>query len=123
MERVRVVDMREHVVEVPPQEVIGKDNVVVTVDAVVYYQILDPVKAVYNVSDFLLAIVKLAQTNLRAIIGEIELDETLSGRDIINARLREELDKITDRWGVRITRVEIQRIDPPKDFRRQWPSK
>lgn len=123
MERVRVVDMREHVVEVPPQEVIGKDNVVVTVDAVVYYQILDPAKAVYNVSDFLLAIVKLAQTNLRAIIGEIELDEILSGRDIINARLREELDKITDRWGVRITRVEIQRIDPPKDFRRQWPSK
>ncbi|ASJ07417.1 SPFH domain-containing protein [Thermococcus pacificus] len=116
MERVRVVDMREHVVDVPPQEVICKDNVVVTVDAVVYYQIMDPVKAVYNVSNFLMAIVKLAQTNLRAIIGEMELDETLSGRDIINARLREELDKITDRWGVKITRVEIQRIDPPKDI-------
>ncbi len=116
MERVRVVDMREHVIDVPPQEVICKDNVVVTVDAVVYYQIIDPVKAVYNVSDFLTAIVKLAQTNLRAIIGEMELDETLSGRDLINARLREELDKITDRWGVKITRVEIQRIDPPKDI-------
>ncbi|CAB50468.1 Stomatin-like protein [Pyrococcus abyssi GE5] len=116
MERVKVVDLREHVIDVPPQEVICKDNVVVTVDAVVYYQILDPVKAVYNVSDFLMAIVKLAQTNLRAIIGEMELDETLSGRDIINAKLREELDKITDRWGVKITRVEIQRIDPPKDI-------
>ncbi|WP_457752777.1 SPFH domain-containing protein [Thermococcus sp.] len=116
MERVRIIDMREHVIDVPPQEVICKDNVVVTVDAVVYYQILDPVKAAYNVSDFLLAIIKLAQTNLRAIIGEMELDETLSGRDIINARLREELDKITDRWGVKITRVEIQRIDPPRDI-------
>ncbi|WP_054841407.1 SPFH domain-containing protein [Thermococcus peptonophilus] len=117
MERVKKVDMREHVIDVPPQEVICKDNVVVTVDAVVYYQIMDPVKAVYNVSNFLMAIVKLAQTNLRAIIGEMELDETLSGRDIINARLREELDKITDRWGgVKITRVEIQRIDPPKDI-------
>ena len=116
MERVKKVDMREHVIDVPPQEVICKDNVVVTVDAVVYYQILDPVKVVYNVSNFLMAIIKLAQTNLRAIIGEMELDETLSGRDIINARLREELDKITDRWGVKITRVEIQRIDPPKDI-------
>ncbi len=116
MERVRIIDMREHVIDIPPQEVICKDNVVVTVDAVVYYQILDPVKAAYNVSDFLLAIIKLAQTNLRAIIGEMELDETLSGRDIINARLREELDKITDRWGVKITRVEIQRIDPPRDI-------
>ncbi len=116
MERVRVIDMREHVVDVPPQEVICKDNVVVTVDAVVYYQIMDPVKAAYNVSNFLMAIIKLAQTNLRAIIGEMELDETLSGRDIINAKLREELDKITDRWGVKITRVEIQRIDPPKDI-------
>jgi len=116
MERVRIIDMREHVIDVPPQEVICKDNVVVTVDAVVYYQILDPVKAAYNVSDFLMAIIKLAQTNLRAIIGEMELDETLSGRDIINARLREELDKITDRWGVKITRVEIQRIDPPRDI-------
>ena len=116
MERVRVIDMREHVIDVPPQEVICKDNVVVTVDAVVYYQIMDPVKAAYNVSNFLMAIIKLAQTNLRAIIGEMELDETLSGSDIINARLREELDKITDRWGVKITRVEIQRIDPPKDI-------
>jgi len=116
MERVKVVDMREHVVDVPPQEVICKDNVVVTVDAVVYYQILDPVKVVYNVSNFLMAIIKLAQTNLRAIIGEMELDETLSGRDIINAKLREELDKTTDRWGVKITRVEIQRIDPPQDI-------
>ena len=116
IEKVKIVDVREHVIDVPPQEVICKDNVVVTVDAVVYYQVIDPIKAVYNVSDFLMAIIKLAQTNLRAIIGEMELDETLSGRDIINAKLREELDKITDRWGVKITRVEIQRIDPPRDI-------
>ncbi|WP_456398687.1 SPFH domain-containing protein, partial [Palaeococcus sp. (in: euryarchaeotes)] len=116
METVKKVDMREHVIDVPPQEVICKDNVVVTVDAVVYYQIMDPLKVTYNVSNFLMAIIKLAQTNLRAIIGEMELDETLSGRDIINARLREELDKITDRWGVKVTRVEIQRIDPPRDI-------
>ena len=116
VERVIKVDLREHVVDVPPQEVICKDNVVVTVDAVVYYQILDPKAAVYNVGNFLTAIVKLAQTNLRAIIGEMELDETLSGRDVINAKLQEELDKITDKWGVKVTRVEIQRIDPPQDI-------
>jgi len=116
LETVRIVDLREHVVDVPPQEVICKDNVVVVVDAVIYYQVIDPVKAIYNVSNYLIAIVKLAQTNLRAIIGEMELDETLSGRDVINAKLREELDKITDKWGVKITRVEIQRIDPPREI-------
>lgn len=103
--------MREHIILIHPQEVICKDNVVVTVDAVVYYQILDSVKAVYNVSNSLMAIIKLAQTNLHAITCEMELDETLPRRDMINAHLREELDKITDRWGVKITRVEIQHID------------
>jgi len=116
VDKVRKVDLREHVVDVPPQEVICKDNVVVTVDAVVYYKIFDSKKSVYNVSNLLMAIVKLAQTNLRAIIGEMELDETLSGRDTINSRLQAELDKVTDAWGVKITRVEIQRIDPPKDI-------
>lgn len=113
IDRVIKIDMREHVIDVPPQEVICKDNVVVLVDAVVYYKITDAPKAVYNVSNYLQAIVKLAQTNLRSIIGEMELDETLSGREYINAKLREELDKATDQWGVKVTRVEIQKIDPP----------
>ena len=113
IDRVIKVDMREHVIDVPPQEVICKDNVVVVVDAVVYYRIIDAPKAIYNVGNYLQAIIKLAQTNLRSIIGEMELDETLSGREIINAKLREELDKATDQWGVKVTRVEIQKIDPP----------
>ncbi len=116
LENVQIVDLRERVVDIQPQEVICKDNVVVVVDAIIYYQIVDPVKAKYNVNNFLLAIMKLAQTNLRSIIGEMELDETLSGRDIINVKLREELDKITDKWGVKVTRVEIQRIDPPREI-------
>jgi len=116
IETVKKIDLREMVIDIPPQEVICKDNVVVVVDAVIYYQVLDPVKSIYNVKDYRYAIIKLAQTNLRSIIGEMELDETLAGRDLINTRLREELDKITDRWGVKINRVEIQRIEPPKEI-------
>jgi len=116
IDKVTKVDMREHVIDVPPQEVICKDNVVVSVDAVVYYRIIDAPKAVYNVGNFLQAIIKLAQTNLRSIIGEMELDQTLSGREIINTKLREELDKATDQWGVKVTRVEIQKIDPPREI-------
>jgi regulator of protease activity HflC (stomatin/prohibitin superfamily) len=109
------VDMREQVVDVPPQEVITKDNVVVTVDAIVYYEATDPVKLVYNVANFYMAATKLAQTNLRNVIGEMELDEALTSRERINAKLREVLDDATDKWGVRIVRVEIKRIDPPED--------
>jgi regulator of protease activity HflC (stomatin/prohibitin superfamily) len=111
----RKVDMREQVVDVQPQEVITKDNVVVTVDAIIYYEATDPVKLTYNVADFYSAATKLAQTNLRNVIGETELDEALTSRDIINAKLREVLDDATDKWGVRIVRVEIKRIDPPVD--------
>jgi len=116
IERVIKVDLREKVVDVPEQEVICKDNVVVTVDGVIYYQIVDPKKAIYNVDDYLWAIVQLAQTTLRSIIGEMELDEVLSNREKINVRLREEIDNITDKWGIKVTRVEIKRIDPPKDI-------
>lgn len=115
VERLRRVDMREQVVDVPPQEVITKDNVVVTVDAVVYYQATDPVKLVYNVANFVLAATKLAQTNLRNIIGDMDLDDALTSRDVINAALRQILDEATDVWGTRVVRVEIQRIDPPGD--------
>jgi regulator of protease activity HflC (stomatin/prohibitin superfamily) len=100
---------------VPPQEVITKDNVVVTVDAVVYYEATDPVKLVYNVANFYLAATKLAQTNLRNVIGEMQLDESLTSREKINAALRQILDDATDKWGVRVVRVELQRIEPPLD--------
>lgn len=109
------VDMREQVVDVPPQEVITRDNVVVTVDAVVYYEATDPVKLIYNVADFYTAATKLAQTNLRNVIGDMALDDTLTSRETINAELRKILDEATDKWGTRVVRVEIQRIDPPRD--------
>ena len=115
IETMKKVDMREIVVDVPPQEVITKDNVVVTVDAIVYYQIMDPVKVEYNIANFRLAATKLAQTNLRNVIGDMELDETLTSREKINAQLRKILDDATDKWGVKVSRVELQRIDPPHD--------
>lgn len=115
VDRLTKVDMRENVVDVPPQEVITKDNVVVTVDAVVYYEATDPVKLIYNVANFYLAATKLAQTNLRNVIGEMQLDESLTSREKINAALRQILDDATDKWGVRVVRVELQRIEPPVD--------
>ncbi len=115
IEKVRKVDMREQVVDVPPQEVITKDNVVVTVDAVVYYQATDPVKLAYNVANFIVAATKLAQTNLRNVVGDMDLDEALTSREKINTELRVILDEATDVWGTRVVRVEIQRIDPPAD--------
>ncbi len=115
IERIRRVDMREIVVDVPPQEVITKDNVVVTVDAVVYYQATDPVRLAYKVQNFVLAATKLAQTNLRNVIGDLDLDDALTSRETINAQLRDILDEATDVWGTKVVRVEIQRIDPPAD--------
>jgi len=115
-DRISKIDMRENVVDVPPQEVITKDNVVVTVDAVVYYEATDPVKLIYNVANFYLASTKLAQTNLRNVIGEMQLDESLTSREKINATLRQILDDATDKWGVRVVRVELQRIEPPVDI-------
>jgi regulator of protease activity HflC (stomatin/prohibitin superfamily) len=115
VERIIKVDMREQVVDVPPQEVITKDNVVVTVDAVVYYQATDPVKLKYNINNFIQAATKLAQTNLRNLIGDLQLDEALTSRDRINTTLRAILDDATDMWGTKVIRVEIQRIEPPPD--------
>ncbi len=115
IEKIRKVDMREQVVDVQPQEVITKDNVVVTVDAVVYYQATDPVKLIYNVANFIVAATKLAQTNLRNVIGDMDLDSALTSRETINTELRLILDEATDVWGTRVVRVEIQRIDPPPD--------
>ena len=115
IDTIKRVDMREQVVDVPPQEVITSDNVVVSVDAVVFYEPTDPQRLVYNIANFVLAITKLAQTNLRNLVGELQLDGALTSRDRINATLREILDEATDKWGVRVVRVEIQRIDPPPD--------
>ena len=116
IDRMRKIDVREHVIDVPPQEVITKDNVVVTVDAVIYYQVTDPYKVVYNVRNFVSASIKLAQTNLRNQIGELELDQSLTSREKVNMQLRDVLDEATDKWGVKVTRVEIKKIDPPKDI-------
>ena len=115
LERMIKVDMREQVVDVPPQQVITKDNVAVEVDAVVYYEVTDPVKVTYNVANFYIAATKLAQTNLRNLIGDLALDESLTSRELINTKLREILDDATDKWGTKVTRVELQRIEPPRD--------
>jgi regulator of protease activity HflC (stomatin/prohibitin superfamily) len=115
LERMIKVDMREQVVDVPPQQVITKDNVAVEVDAVVYYEVTDPVKVTYNVANFYLAATKLAQTNLRNLIGDLALDESLTSRELINTKLREILDDATDKWGTKVTRVELQKIEPPQD--------
>ena len=114
-EKMQKVDMREQVVDVPPQAVITKDNVAVDVDAVVYYEVTDPVKVTYNVANFYIAATKLAQTNLRNLIGDLALDESLTSREVINTKLRQILDDATDKWGTKVTRVELQRIEPPSD--------
>jgi regulator of protease activity HflC (stomatin/prohibitin superfamily) len=110
------VDMRERVINVEPQKVITKDNVSVIVDAVIYYRIVDPVKSTFEVQNFGYAATTLAQTNLRNLIGDKSLDETLTARDTINANLRLVLDEATNTWGVKVTRVEVQKIDPPADI-------
>ncbi len=110
------VDMRERVIDVPAQSVITKDNVSVVVDAIIYFQVTDPVKVVYNIENFAIASLKLAQTNLRNVIGDMELDSTLTSREKINTQLRVVMDEATDKWGVKVTRVEIQKIDPPGDI-------
>ena len=116
IERLYRVNMREQVIDVPPQEIITEDNVVVTIDAVIYYQVIDAKRALYEIEDFELAIVKLAQTTLRNIVGEMSLDIALTSREKINVDLRSVLDQATDKWGTKVNRIELQRIDPPADI-------
>ncbi len=111
------IDLREQYIDLPPQPVITRDNVTIHVDSVVYWQITDPVKAVYEVADLIGAIVQLTITNMRAVIGDMDLDHTLSQRDQINAKLRIGLDEATDKWGVKVTRVDVKNISPPDDVR------
>ena len=110
------VDMRETVLDIEPQPVITKDNVTVTVDAVVYYFVTEARAVKYEVANFNAAVSKLAQTNLRNLIGDMSLDETLTSRERINVALRETLDEATDKWGVKVTRVEVKEIQPPTDI-------
>jgi regulator of protease activity HflC (stomatin/prohibitin superfamily) len=110
------VDLRETVLDIEPQAVITKDNVGVTVDAVVYYFVTDAKAVRYEVANFYVAISKLAQTNLRNLVGDMSLDETLASRERINSSLRTTLDEATDKWGVKVTRVEVKEILPPKDI-------
>ena len=111
------IDLRETVYDFPKQNVITRDNVVTAINALVYFQVTDPVKAVYEIDNLPNAIEKLTQTTLRNVIGEMDLDDILSSRDIINARLREILDDATNKWGVKVNRVELQDINPPEDIR------
>lgn len=108
------VDLREQVFDFPEQSVITADNVVIEVNGLLYYQITDAKRAVYEVANLPMAIEKLAQTTLRNIIGEMELDTTLSSRDEINSKMRQVLDEATDKWGVKVNRVELQDISPPQ---------
>lgn len=108
------IDLREQVYDFARQNVITKDNILMEINALLYFQIVDPFKAVYEIKNLPQAIEKLTQTTLRNIIGEMELDETLTSRDSINSKLRNVLDDATDKWGVKVTRVELQDINPPE---------
>lgn len=115
IDRVRAdVDLREQVVPFPPQPVITSDNLVVSIDTVVYYQVTDPKSAVYEIANFLAGIEQLTVTTLRNVVGSMDLEQTLTSRDQINGQLRGVLDEATGRWGVRVNRVELKAIDPPQ---------
>src|SRR5688500_4051270 len=111
------IDLREQYIDLPPQPVITRDNVTINVDSVVYWQITDPVKSVYEVNDLVGGLVQLTITGMRSVMGEMDLDHTLSSRDQINSKLRIILDEATDRWGVKVTRVDAKDISPPEDVR------
>lgn len=108
-----VLDMREQVVSFPPQPVITEDNLVVSIDTVVYFQITDPKAATYEIQNYIVAVEQLTTTTLRNVVGGMNLEEALTSRDSINSMLRGELDKVTGRWGIRVARVELKAIDPP----------
>src|SRR4051795_4536226 len=118
VDRVRyVIDMREQVVSFPPQPVITEDNLVVSIDTVIYFQVTDPVAATYEIANYIQAIEQLTMTTLRNIVGGMDLEETLTSRDSINSGLRGVLDEATGKWGIRVNRVELKGIDPPPSIK------
>jgi len=114
----RIVDLRLITLDVPPQDIITRDNVSVKVNAVVYYRVMDPIKAVTEVERFGYATSQISQTTLRSVIGQVELDELLSDREKINSHLQEIIDKQTDPWGVKVSTVEIKHVDLPQEMQR-----
>ncbi len=112
------VSLRVVTMDVPPQDVITKDNVSIKVNAVVYFRVMDPVKAIIQVENYLYATSQLAQTTLRSVVGQAELDEVLSERDRLNMKIQEILDKQTDSWGIKVTLVEIKYVDLPQEMQR-----
>jgi regulator of protease activity HflC (stomatin/prohibitin superfamily) len=111
------MDLREQLTDIEPQPVITRDNVTMEVDCIVYWQIIDPIKAVYEIATLTRGIQQLTLSALRAVIGEMDLDHTLSGREVINTKLRASLDAATDKWGVKVIRVELRNVIPPEDIR------
>ncbi len=118
IDRVRyMIDLREQVVSFPPQPVITEDNLVVSIDTVIYFQVTDPVAATYEIANYIQAVEQLTMTTLRNIVGGMDLEETLTSRDEINTRLRGVLDEATGKWGIRVNRVELKGIDPPPSIK------
>lgn len=110
------IDLRETTLDIPEQAVITRDNVSIQIDALLYIQVTDPVKATYEIANLPLAVTQLAQTTLRNVIGDLDLDQTLISRDVINAKLKTVLDEATDKWGTKVNRVELRNITPPRDI-------
>jgi len=117
-DRIVRVDLRTVTLDVPPQDVITRDNVTVSVNAVVYFRVVDPRLAIVEVENYLYATSQLAQTTLRSVLGEVELDDLLAEREKLNARLQDILDRQTDRWGIKVSLVEIKGVDLPQEMRR-----
>ena len=111
------IDLREQFIDLPAQTVITRDNVMINVDSVIYWMITDPIKATYEVNDLVGSIVQLTFTGMRSVIGKLDLDHTLSSRDQVNSELRLILDEATDKWGVKVTRIDVKNITPPEDVR------
>ena len=116
VDTMRIIDMREQVYNLPSQPVITKENVTMNIDAVIYFQVTDPYRATYEIVDIYAAVEKLALTSMRNIIGEMRLDQTLASRDVINAKLQHVLDDATGKWGIKVNRVEMKDIEPPRDI-------
>lgn len=110
------IDLRETVLDIPQQAVITRDNVTIDIDALLYIQVMDPLKATYEIANLPLAVSQLAQTSLRNVIGEMDLDQTLASRDTINTKLKGILDEATDKWGTKVNRVELKNINPPREI-------